>query len=94
LNFIPFFLTKKDEKTVDGKPITGFQKKLAGVFQDKEKMILLAKLVNSDFDMSGFKKATITKKTKQVKKNLEQRRSLRPSGSGGSHQGSSLAELF
>lgn len=87
-------LTKKDQKISDTKSITGFQKKLGEVFQDPEKMILLAKLVNSDFDMSGFKKAAITKQTTKVKKNLERRRGLRTGSSGGSHQGSSLAELF
>lgn len=88
------FLTKKQHKVSETKSITGFQKKLAEVFQDTEKMILLAKLVNSDFDMSDIKKATVTKKTQQIKSNLEQRKNLRPSNSGSSLQGSSLADLF
>ncbi len=88
------FLTKKNHKISDTKSITGFQKKLGEAFQDTNKMILLAKLISSDFDLSQFEKQTITKKTKQIKSNLEQRKNLRPSKSGSSSQGSSLADLF
>lgn len=88
------FLTKKDQKISDTKSVTGFQKKIAEVFQDTNKMILLAKLVESDFDMSDFEKQAKTKTTRKVKTNLEQRKSLRPNNSGSSLEGSSLAELF
>lgn len=88
------FLTKKEHKVGDNRAITGFQKKLAETFQDSEKMILLAKLIESDFDFSGLEKATKTKQTRQVKSNLEQRKNLRPGGSGSSSQGVSLAEYF
>lgn len=88
------FLTKKDQKISDTKSVTGFQKKIAEVFQDTNKMILLAKLVQSDFDMTDFEKQAKTKQTRKVKSNLEQRKSLRPNNSGSSLEGSSLAELF
>jgi|SRR6187402_520528 len=88
------FLTKKDNKVTDTKSVTGFQKKLAEVFQDTNKMVLLAKLVESDFDMSGFEKTVKTKQTRKVKNDIEQRRGLRPSNSGSSLQGKNLAELF
>ena len=88
------FLTKKEHKVSNTKSVTGFQKKLAETFQDTNKMILLAKLVESDFDMSGFAKEVVTKKTKEVKTNLEQRKNLRPSNSGSSLQGRSLSDLF
>lgn len=87
------FLTKKNHKISDTKSVTGFQKKLGETFKDPDKIILLAKLINNDFDMSQFEKQVITKKTKQVKSNLEQRKNLRPN-SGSSSQGTSLAELF
>lgn len=93
-NKILNFLTKKEHKISDTRAITGFQKRLAEVFQDTNKMILLAKLVESDFDMSDFEKQITTKKTKQVKSNLEQRKGMRPSNSGSSLKGSSLADLF
>jgi len=88
------FLTKKDQKIGEDKVITGFQKKLAETFQDSERMILLAKLIESDFDFTGLEKVTKTKQTRQVKTNLEQRKNLRPSGSGSSSQGVSVADLF
>jgi hypothetical protein len=88
------FLTKRSHKISDTKSVTGFQKKLGEAFQDTNKMLLLAKLVNSDFDLSAFEKATITKKTKEIKSNIEQRRNMRPNNSGSSLEGNSLADLF
>lgn len=87
------FLTKKEHKISGDKSITGFQKKLAETFQSTEKMILLAKLVESDFDLSGFEKKVITKKTQDIKSNLSQRKS-RPTSSGSSLGGVNLADLF
>lgn len=88
------FLTKKNNKISDTRSITGFQKKLGEVFQEPSKMLLLAKLIHTDFDMSQFEKATKTKTTKKIKSNLEQHRNLRPNKSGSSSTGSSLADLF
>ena len=88
------FLTKKDYKISDTKAITGFQKKLSEVFQDTNKLILLARLLEKDFDMTGFEKQVIDKETKKIKTNLEQRKGIRSFDSGSSSKGSSLAELF
>lgn len=88
------FITKKEFKTDSNKTLTGFQKGLSEVFQDTDKMLLLAKLVNNGFDMSEIKKSTKTKQTRDVKRNIEQRRNLRPSKSGSNNGGSPLAELF
>jgi len=88
------FLTKKEHKVSDNRSITGFQKKLAEVFQDTNKMVLLAKLISNDFDMSDFEKKVTTKNTRNIKSNLEQRKNLRPSNSGSSLQGASLSEFF
>lgn len=88
------FLTKKEHKVSDTRSVTNFQKKLAETFQDPQKMVLLAKLLESDFDMSDFEKQVKTKTTRKVKSNLEQRKSLRPNNSGSSLEGSSLADLF
>lgn len=87
-------LTKRDQKIGDGQYITGFQKKFAEAVQDPNKLILLTKLLTSDFDMSDIEKQISTKKTRQIKSNLEKRQSLRPSGSGGSSQGIHVADLF
>lgn len=88
------FLTKKDFKVSDTKSITGFQKKLAEIFQEPTKMVLLAKLVNSDFDMSSFEKGALTKETKKVKNTIEQRRGLRSVNQSRISQSTTLADLF
>lgn len=88
------FLTKKDQKIDDKRSVTGFQKKLSEVFNDPDKIVLLAKLVNDDFDFSAFEKSVATKKTKEIKNNIDKRQSVRPSGSGSSSAGSALANLF
>ena len=87
------FLTKK-EKLEDGRIVTGFQRKLSESFSDPKKIALLAKILNDDFDFSSFEKSAITKKTKEIKRNIEQRQSMRPSGSGSSSGANSLASLF
>ena len=88
------FLTKKDQKIDNNTSITGFQKKLSEVFKDPNKIVLLAKLVNDDFDFTQLEKSSVTKKTKEVKRNIENRQSIRPSGSGSSSGANSLASLF
>lgn len=87
------FLTKR-EKLEDGRVITGFQRKLSESFTDPKKIALLAKILNDDFDFSSFEKSAITKKTKEIKRNIEQRQSMRPTGSGSSSGANSLASLF
>lgn len=86
-------MTRKQYKSGD-RSVTGFQKKMNEVFQNPEKMILLAKLLDNDFDMSDFKKNTVTQQTRKIKTRLEQRQSLRPSNPGSSLGGQSLAEIF
>lgn len=94
-NSILNLLTKKEYKTPNNTLITGFQKKLAEVFQDSEKTILLAKLLNNDFDFSQFEKKIIDKNTKKIKSNLEQRKDLNNLNLGSSLSGKkSLADYF
>lgn len=88
------FFTKEEHKLEDNRMVTGFQKKLGEIFKDKEKMILLGKLMESDFDFSSLEQKIATKKVKQVKSKLEQRKGTRPSNSGSSLRGKSLADLF
>ena len=93
-NTIFNFLTKKDQKVDGNVTVTGFQRKLSEVFKDPNKIVLLAKIVNDDFDFSSIEKSSVTKKTKEVKRNIENRQSMRPSGSGSSSGANSLASLF
>lgn len=87
-------LTRKQYKTNNGKSITGFQKKIGEAFQNPEKMILLAKLVDSDFDMSSFAKKAETQTSRRIKNRLEQHRNSRPTNSGSSLGGGNLADIF
>lgn len=88
------FLIKKDQKIDNNTSVTGFQRKLSEVFKDPNKIVLLAKIVNDDFDFTALEKSSVTKKTKEVKRNIENRQSMRPSGSGSSSGANSLASLF
>lgn len=87
------FLTRK-EKSSGEKPVTGFQRKMAEVFQDRNKLVLLSKILYNDFDFSALEKKTTTKKVKEIKSRLEQRKGPRSFNSGSSLKGKSLADLF
>lgn len=93
-NRIYDLLTKRNFKLSENQMITGFQKKMGDILQDTEKLILLAKLIDSDFDFTEMKKQIETKKVKEVKSNLQKYQSSKPSGFGSSTQGRSLADLF
>lgn len=85
------YLTKRDRSD---KPTTEFQKGLSEVFNDPNKIVLLAKIIKSGFDFSSISKAAVTKKTKEVKRNIEQRQSIRTASSGSSLAEGGLASLF
>ena len=89
------FITKEDQE-VSGRSVTGFQKAITEAVQDPNKMILLAKLLATDFDMSDLEKKAKITETKRIKETLESRKGLRPSASRGSQLtgGKSLADLF
>jgi hypothetical protein len=77
-------LTKKEHK-VNSTNITGFQKALSEAFQKPEKLILLAKLLDSDFDMTGFEKQVRTKHTREIKqRHISSNKIYKKSSSGSS----------
>ena len=88
------YLTKKSHKIDDNRSVTEFQAKLQEAFNEPKKVVLLAKLLKSDFDFSTVAKTAVTKKTKEIKRNIEQRQNTRPNGSGSSIGGKDLASLF
>lgn len=88
------FLTKKDVKVNDSYSITGFQKKLAETFKDTNKLVLLAKILNSDFNFDSFKRQVETATTKKVKSNLENRKGLNYNSVGSSMKSVNLSEIF
>jgi len=87
-------MTKKNYKTPSGVMITGLQAKISEAFQDKEKAILLAKILKDDFDFSSLENKVKNKTVRKIKSNLESRKSYKPTGSGSSLGGRSLADLF
>ncbi len=88
------YLTKRNIKLENGQTISGFQKGLADVMRDPSKTILLAKFIESDFDMSQLEKRIKTKETNKIKSRLENRTATQPKGSGSSTKGQSLADFF
>ena len=88
------FITDETE-VVGNRKVTPFQKAIAESIQDENKMILLAKLLKSDFDFSDFEKQIKNKEVKKLKENLESRKGLRPTSSGkSSMEGKSLGDIF
>lgn len=88
------FITNEDQ-TLGDRKVTGFQKSIAEAVRDENKMILLAKLLSSDFDFSEFEKQIKTKEVRKLKENLESRKGLRPTGSSGTQtEGKSLGDIF
>lgn len=57
-------------KTEDGRFITPFQRDIVNAMKDKEKMFVLAKLVRNNFDFKDIQKEAITKKTRELKKDI------------------------
>ena len=88
------FLTKKSIKVNNNYSVTPFQKKLSEVFQDTNKLVVLAKILNSDFDFKDFKKQVETETTRKVKSNLENRKGLVNSSVGSSTKGLNLSDIF
>ena len=89
------FLTKRSVKVNDSYSVTGFQKKLADTINDKGKLVLLAKLLHSDFNFDSLKKQVETATTRKVRSNLENRKGLEISGVGSStNKGINLSEIF
>lgn len=74
--------------------ITPFQEKLAEAFKDTDKLIVLAKILNNNFDLSDLKKSIATQETRKIKSNLENRKGLKNSSFGSSTGGINLSKLF
>lgn len=93
--FLFNFITKEDQ-VVGDRQVTGFQRAITEVIQNPEKMLLLAKLLSTDFDMQDFEKRANLNQTKKIKENLESRKGFRPSSTnkGGLGGGQSLSDLW
>lgn len=82
---LPSYISDANVKLQDGRVVTKFQQELFSVFGDKQKTILLAKLIKSDFDFSSIANKEITKFSKNIKENI-QNTNVQIKGSKGSSQ--------
>ena len=64
------FLTQKEVELQDGRKLSKFQYQLGQTIADPVKRVMLAQLLQSDFDFSKIEKQAETKVIKQFKENL------------------------
>lgn len=81
---LPSYISDTSVKLEGGQTISPLQRDLYKALQDKDKTLLLAKVLRSDFDFSDISKAVTTEVTKEVKKGLQHSQSLTPKKSKGS----------
>jgi hypothetical protein len=88
------FITKPSVKVGKNKFITGLQEGLQKVSKDHNTLILLAKLIKSDFDTSSIQTKEETKQTRKLKSNLQRsKKNIKPSANGGTGK-SQLSDFF
>lgn len=88
------YMTKPVVKVSKGNYLTQMQADLQSVYANEgNKLVLLAKLLKSDFDVKDIKKKAVTVETKAVKSRLKGS-TARPKAYGGSGSSKSLADFF
>lgn len=92
---LPEYITNASEE-VNGKQTTPFYKDLGEALKDKQKVLVLAKLLKSNFSFKDIEKAAATKVAKDVKSNIQrqQQNNKDISTAGGSSQVKRLADYF
>ena len=75
---LPDYISNTTVKLQDGRQITPFYRDLFETFKDKEKVVILAKLVKNGFDFSDIKKEVSTRQTKEIKNDLQRQKSNQP----------------
>lgn len=89
------FITKPSIKVGQNLYVTPFQQKLRTALADKEKMLVLAKLLSNDFDVSDVVSAKTTAQTKKIKEDLQRKKTVTPRSVGGAeNKGRGLADYF
>lgn len=71
---IPEYISSQTVKMEDGRIISPFYRDLNKAMQDKDKLVLLAKLLRDDFDFTPLQKNIDTKRTKELKGNLQRQK--------------------
>ena len=91
------FITNPSVALANKKYATPLQVKLAEVFKDPEKVLLLGKLLKTDFDLSSVEKEAETNVTRKVKTNLSRMKEGNTKAAASSstgNRGKSLADLL
>ena len=87
------YMTKPVKKVGANQYLTKLQADLQEAFKDKEKLVIIAKLLKDDFDVSYLKKKAITEETKKTKEKLSNTKNKKRS-SGTSRSNKGLADFF
>lgn len=91
------FITNPSVALANKKYATPLQVKLAEVFKDPEKVLLLGKLLKTDFDLSSVEKEAESAVTRKVKSNLSRLKEGNTTAAASSstgNRGRSLADLL
>lgn len=88
------FITKPSVKVGKNQFMTGMQSKLQEAVKDPQKMILLAKLLKNDFDISDVVTKEITRETKKSKEDIRRSKTVTPKSSGKTRKTRNLADFF
>lgn len=91
---LPSYISDMNIELADGRITTGLQKDLFSIFGDKDKLVLLAKLVKSEFDFSSIAKKEVAKFSKEVNKDLQNTTTIKGSKGSSQKQRRSLADLL
>ena len=87
------YMTKPAVKVGNNQFLTQFQNDLQTAFKDKSKMILLAKILSSDFDVSDIKEKAKTEVIKETRQKINNQK-LNPVTSTKGSRNKGLADFF
>ncbi len=67
---LPSYISDSRVEMANGKKVSSFQADLFKIMADKEKLVLLSKIVKSDLDLSFVEKQAVSKDAKEKRKNI------------------------
>ena len=88
------YMTKAKVKVGKNNYLTQMQSDLQNAFQDPEKILVIAKLLKNDFDISDIIRNTETKVTKKTKDKIERKPKIKSSKSSSGKRKKALYEYF
>lgn len=93
---MPDYIASQNVKLQDGRTITPFYRDLTEAMKDKEKLVLMAKLLRNNFDFSALTKDIDTKRTRELKDNLQRQSETKSvkSNNGSSQKPQRLIDLL